>query len=138
MHRTTFLKKERGLAIQSEEQARSTIIDTLPTSNREKNHSSTPHARHRAARSIETFSTHSTGAQVKIPSILVSHYEGDKLIDAARKADEDGESVVVKLAWDIPQSNQVFNSSCIIAQVTFDPTHFWGGGTTLCLVKKNL
>ena len=34
-----------------------------------------------------------TGAQVKIPSILLAHFEGDKLIDSIRKAEEENEAV---------------------------------------------
>ncbi|CAD7968674.1 unnamed protein product [Amoebophrya sp. A120] len=48
-----------------------------------------------------------TGQNVKIPSILISYFEGNKLINAVRKAEEENEAVLVKLAWDIPQSNYV-------------------------------
>ncbi|CAD7960941.1 unnamed protein product [Amoebophrya sp. A25] len=48
-----------------------------------------------------------TGTAVKIPSLLVAHYEGNRLVEAVRKAEEDHEAVIVKLAWDIPQSNYV-------------------------------
>lgn len=50
-----------------------------------------------------------TGASIKIPSILLSHFEGDQLIEAVRKAEEENEAVIVKLAWDIPQSNYVIS-----------------------------
>lgn len=40
-----------------------------------------------------TFFPYRTGRGVKIPSILLSHYEGDKLIEAVRKADETNEAV---------------------------------------------
>jgi len=42
------------------------------------------------------------GAQVTIPSILISRFDGQKLIDAIRR-----EPVVVELAWDIPQGEVV-------------------------------
>lgn len=42
------------------------------------------------------------GHEVKIPSILVSREDGEKLIDAARQ-----EPVIVELAWDIPRGQVV-------------------------------
>jgi len=42
------------------------------------------------------------GSKVRIPSVLISKFEGQKLIDAARMG-----SVVVELAWDIPRGQVV-------------------------------
>lgn len=42
------------------------------------------------------------GSKVTIPSILLSRFDGEKLIEAVRK-----EPVIVELAWDIPQGEVV-------------------------------
>lgn len=42
------------------------------------------------------------GGKIRIPSVLVSRFDGQKLIDAAKKG-----TVIVELAWDIPRGEVV-------------------------------
>lgn len=42
------------------------------------------------------------GSSVKIPSLLISKFDGQKLVDAARAGE-----VVIELAWDIPRADYV-------------------------------